>query len=91
MQKGIIVHTLISNPYGELLIIQRSNKDDILPGYWDIPGGTLEDGEDPGIGAIREVREETGLDISDLSLFFHKSNIDQRNRIGNSFHEKLFT
>jgi len=76
MKREIIVHTLILNNHGEVLIIQRSKNDDILPGYWDIPGGTLEKGEDPAVGAIREVKEETGLPVSDVTLFFQKSNID---------------
>lgn len=76
MQKGLIVHALISNDRGEVLIIQRSKKNDYLPEYWDIPGGTLEDGEDPAIGAIRETKEEAGLDISGVQLFFQKSNVD---------------
>lgn len=76
MQKGLIVHTIISNERGEVLILQRSKKNDVLPEYWDIPGGTLKDGEDPAEGAIRETKEETGLDISNLKLFFQKSNVD---------------
>ncbi|PIR38941.1 MAG: DNA mismatch repair protein MutT [Candidatus Zambryskibacteria bacterium CG10_big_fil_rev_8_21_14_0_10_42_12] len=76
MQKGLIVHTVISNDQGEVLIIQRSKKNDVLPEYWDIPGGTLEDGEDPSQGAMRETKEETGLGISDVKLFFQKSNVD---------------
>ncbi len=76
MQKGLIVHTIISNDQGEVLILQRSKKNDVLPEYWDVPGGTLEDGEDPAVGAIREIKEEAGLDISNVKLFFQKSNID---------------
>jgi 8-oxo-dGTP diphosphatase len=76
MQKGIIVHTIISNDQGEILILKRSKKNDVLPEYWDIPGGTLEDGEDPSVGAIREIKEEAGLDISNVKLFFQKSNVD---------------
>jgi len=76
MQKGLIIHTLIVNDLGEVLIIQRSKNNDYLPGYWDIPGGTLEDGEDLILGAIRETKEETGLDVLKLNLFFQKSNVD---------------
>lgn len=76
MQKGLIVHTIISNDQGEVLILQRSKKNDVLPEYWDVPGGTLEDGEDPTVGAIREIKEEAGLDISNVKLFFQKSNVD---------------
>ena len=76
MQKGIIVHTLITNSKGGILILQRSKQDKDLPECWDIPGGTLEDGEDPYAGAIRETKEETGLDISNPKLFYCESNVD---------------
>ena len=76
MQTGFIVHTLITNNKGEILILQRSKQNDVLPEYWDIPGGTLEDGEDPAVGAIRETKEETGIDIFNPKLFFHTSKVD---------------
>ncbi|MEI6528578.1 MAG: NUDIX hydrolase [bacterium] len=76
MQKGLIVHTLVTNDKGEILILQRSKTDDVLPEYWDIPGGTLKDGEDPAIGATRETKEEAGIDIINPKLFFHKSKVD---------------
>lgn len=76
MQKGLIVHTTVIDNLGRVLILKRSKKNDVLPEYWDIPGGTLEDGEDPSIGAIREVKEESGLEVSTPKLFFQKSNID---------------
>lgn len=76
MDKGLIVHTVIYNDEHRVLIIKRSKANDVLPEYWDIPGGTLEDGEDPTVGAVRETKEETNLDIQSPSLFFEKSNID---------------
>ncbi|MCG2692735.1 NUDIX hydrolase [Candidatus Parcubacteria bacterium] len=78
MQKGLIVHTIIFNEKNQILILQRSVATKILPNQWDIPGGTLEDGEDPALGVIRETKEEAGLDIKNPSLFFYTSNVDKR-------------
>jgi len=77
MEKGLIVHALVFNKVGEVLLIKRSKKEDVLPGFWDIPGGTLEDGEDPEAGAIRETLEETGLKVKNLQLFQYTSNVDR--------------
>ncbi len=46
---------------GKLLLIKRNIEP--FAGYWDIPGGFLEEGEHPEDGVIRETREETGLII----------------------------
>lgn len=46
---------------GRVLLVQRAIEP--FKGWWDIPGGFLEPGEHPEAGAIRELREETGLEI----------------------------
>lgn len=69
MQKGLIVHTAIFNDDGEFLVIKRASHRKTYPDFWDIPGGTLEDGEDPIFGAKREIKEEVDLNVGDLSLF----------------------
>ena len=46
---------------GRVLIGRR--KIEPRKGYWDLPGGFLEEGEAPLDGLRREFREETGLDV----------------------------
>lgn len=53
---------------GRVLLVERAVEPGI--GEWTIPGGHLELGETPAVGAARELREETGLSANpaDLSL-----------------------
>jgi 8-oxo-dGTP diphosphatase len=34
-----------------------------LAGFWEFPGGKVQQGESPEVAAVRECREETGLEI----------------------------
>ncbi len=49
---------------GRLLMIQRGTEPDL--GRWSLPGGRVEAGETDEEAAVREVREETGLDVEVL-------------------------
>jgi mutator protein MutT len=46
---------------GQVLIVKRRYEP--LAGRWSLPGGTLELGETLESGLVREMREETGLDV----------------------------
>jgi len=48
----------------QLLLLERRREPNL--GLWSGVGGKLEPGELPREGVIREVREETGLDLPDL-------------------------
>ena len=48
---------------GEYLVGVRG-PDGPLPGYHEFPGGKLNHAESPFDGAVRECREETGLDVT---------------------------
>ena len=44
-----------------LLLVQRAHEP--WAGHWDVPGGFCDGAEHPEAAALREVREETGLEI----------------------------
>lgn len=49
---------------GRVLALRRSAHRDAAPGVWETLSGRLEPGEDPWTAAVREAREETGLEIA---------------------------
>lgn len=48
------------------VVVIKYNKGNKKEGYYDIPGGKIEDNELPEQTAIREMKEETGMDIKSL-------------------------
>ncbi len=57
-----VVHILVFNSAGEILLQKRSLDKDIQPGKWDTSvGGHLDVGEDYGQAVVRELEEELGV------------------------------
>ena len=59
---------------GRLLVSQRK-KGAHLGGAWELPGGKVEDGEDPAAAVVRELREELGIEVTVdeiLEVTFHR-------------------
>ncbi|MCY3719067.1 MAG: NUDIX domain-containing protein [Anaerolineaceae bacterium] len=55
--------------HGEsVLMIKRRQDSRIYPGCYNGVGGHLERDEDPASGVLREISEETGLEVSQLRL-----------------------
>ena len=55
------VGAVIHDAAGRLLLIQRGHEPH--RGLWSLPGGRIEAGESPEQAVVREVHEETGLDV----------------------------
>ena len=52
----------------EVLLLRRNEKSSFVPNAWVFPGGIIEDDETPEAAAVRETREEAGLDVDMQSL-----------------------
>ncbi|MBQ9855502.1 MAG: NUDIX domain-containing protein, partial [Clostridia bacterium] len=59
----LVVHVWIRNCKGEYLISQRSASRLTSPLMWECVGGSVLIGESSIDGALREVKEEVGLDL----------------------------
>lgn len=57
-----------------LMVKQHHDGKDI----WMVPGGGIEEGESSGEAAAREVKEETGLDVTVTKLVWHVEEVSGR-------------
>ena len=57
----VAVGTIIVNQDGQIVLVRRA----IEPGYgkWVFPGGYVDRGEQVDVAAVREAREEAGIDV----------------------------
>jgi 8-oxo-dGTP diphosphatase len=68
----VAVCGLIKNEKDEILLVKHPN------GWWDVPGGQVEEGEDLISGLERETLEETGVTIKANQLIAVYSNVQPR-------------
>ena len=59
----LVVHVWIKNSQGEYLISRRAASRPTFPLMWECPGGSVLAGEDGLQGALRETKEEVGVNL----------------------------
>lgn len=66
-----VVHVLVFNEKGEILLQKRSMNKDVAPGKWDTSvGGHVNPGEDLIDSALREMEEELGIRKDDIVYLY---------------------
>ncbi len=75
---GISQKAIIFNKEGKFLVIHRTKTAPSNPNKWDFPGGDLDFGEDATDGIIREIKEESGLEVRELKPFDVESHINKQ-------------
>ena len=66
----VAVGGVVENEHGEILLVKHNN------GEWACPGGQIEVGENLVDALIREIREESGINVSVDKLFWVGSNTE---------------
>ncbi len=59
----VAVAVVVLDERGRVLLIRRSDN-----GYWALPGGAQDLGESTAQAAVREVKEETGIDVEIIGI-----------------------
>ncbi len=68
---------VLTNKKNEILVLKRSEKAG-RGGFWSLPGGGIDFGEDAFDSMRREIREETGLEVDNLQPFFVRSYVHNK-------------
>jgi 8-oxo-dGTP diphosphatase len=55
--KGLVINN------GKVLIVKRSIEDEVGGGTWEFPGGKIDFGENLESALVREIKEETNLEV----------------------------
>ncbi len=70
---------------GDVLLLRRAGDPEVdnFVGYWSLPGGGVEEGETPELGAVREAKEEIGVDVDPATFKVFDQTITPK---GKAFH-----
>lgn len=60
---GLTMRSIVKNEKDKILVLRRHPKSKTNPHKWELPGGKIEKGEFFDEALIREVKEETNLDV----------------------------
>ena len=69
------VRVIVLDEDNRILMVKQEHPERTV---WMVPGGGSEEGENSAQAAVREVREETGLEVEILGLIWHVEEVSER-------------
>ena len=69
------VRVIVLDEDNRILMVKQEHPERTV---WMVPGGGIEEGENSAQAAVREVREETGLEVEVLGLIWHVEEVSDR-------------
>ena len=88
MKTRVIVSAVIENSKGEISIGRKPSNQGVYLDAWHLPGGGINKGETLEEGLKREVKEETGLDITDIEPIIFSDGVAMKHKDGET--EKVY-
>tara|TARA_R110002020_G_scaffold320889_1_gene536799 strand:+ start:700 stop:1107 length:408 start_codon:yes stop_codon:yes gene_type:complete len=75
----VMISKVIIFDKGKILLLKRTSAHVTKesPWVWDLPGGHIDDGEHPVDAALREVKEEVDLELSDIQYIGKDKSADK--------------
>lgn len=92
--KFLVGVSILLEHSGKILLLHRAETKDHGAGEWEPISGRMEQGETPEEAAIREIKEETGLDaeiIRPFDTFFFVRKPSNEELVGITFCAKAFS
>jgi nucleoside triphosphatase len=68
----VVAVGVIQNDLGEYLLGKKPETRGMFPGQWTLPGGGIEEGERMEDALRREIREEVGIEVTNVQPLFFK-------------------
>jgi len=69
MKRG--VNAIITDDQNKVLVMKRSLNEEFFPGFWDLPGGGVENEESLKEAVKREAEEESGFEVEPEGNYFY--------------------
>jgi len=80
-------YLFVSRPDHRFLLLQRGGTSKSFRGHWEFPGGKIDEGESSAVALARELREESGLEVSPDDLRLIRETIPPGEDLHYSFFE----